>query len=58
MLHDPCAQVSDLATFRAEGTPRISFPRCGLLAEGTDHGGSVTVMADKGKSLPNASAAG
>ena len=38
LLHGPCAQVSDLATFRAEGTPRISFPRCGLLTQGTGHG--------------------
>lgn len=33
----PGAEVGQLASFRAEGTPGIAFPRSGLVTEGAGH---------------------
>ena len=46
----PCPQIGQLATFRAERTPGVSFPCCGVVAQGTRHIVSVTWVRGEEKS--------
>lgn len=39
LLGGPCAEINQLAAFRAERTPRIVFPGGGLTAERARHAG-------------------
>ncbi len=42
LFRGPRSQIRELASLRAEWTPGVGFPGCGLVAQGTSHGFTVT----------------